>query len=251
MLLIIPSIDLQQGRCVRSVLGEPGTEDLYSLYACNPTGFARLVRRENAKAIFITDRDGYFGGDNKANKKQIELLLDELDIPVILMTNFTTEEDCVSWLEKGIYRIVLGSMLFREPELTASLIETYSASRIAFAMRVFNRQVLYPAMNPISETEFADSIQQVGGNRIFYSNVTREATLASPDFEGLQRIGSASGLRITSVGGVAQPSDLWKLQELASFGVDSAVIGRAFYENRFPCQKIWRIAEARLEHQLI
>jgi phosphoribosylformimino-5-aminoimidazole carboxamide ribotide isomerase len=54
-------------------------------------------------------------------------------------------------------------------------------------------------------------------------------------------------MRITAAGGVSSPSHLWALQELQPLGLDSVIVGRALYENKFPCQKIWRQAEARLE----
>src|SRR5690606_20949986 len=127
-----------------------------------------------------------------------------------------------------------------------------TASRVVFGIIAESGRVaLHNQLPAISDTEFACSIRALGGTRIFYIDLAWEGSLAGPDFDSLERIATESGLRVTAAGGIANARQLWELQKLESCGVDSVVIGRALYENCFPCQKIWRIAEADLEQKFM
>jgi phosphoribosylformimino-5-aminoimidazole carboxamide ribotide isomerase len=80
-----------------------------------------------------------------------------------------------------------------------------------------------------------------------YADTSWEGTLQGPDLACLKEIADYSSMRITVGGGIGGPEQLWALQELRSIGIDSVVIGRALYENKFPCQGMWRSIEAKLE----
>ena len=82
--------------------------------------------------------------------------------------------------------------------------------------------------------EFALGMKAVGVKRIIYQNVGRVGSLLGPDIEGLLEIAMATGLKITAAGGIGGYQDLKKVQELEKFGVDSVIMGRALYENKFP-----------------
>ena len=91
--------------------------------------------------------------------------------------------------------------------------------------------------------EFASLAESLGMNRIFFSDREYDGQLRGPNLAELRRLASATSLHITAAGGVASVEHLWMLQEMRPLGVDSVVIGRAFYENRFPCQELWRDIE--------
>ena len=95
--------------------------------------------------------------------------------------------------------------------------------------------------------EIINLAQSLGMNRIMYADTPWEGTLHGPDLDILKDIAQHSSMRITVGGGIGGPEQLWALQELRSFGIDSVVIGRALYENKFPCQEMWRSIEAKLE----
>lgn len=251
MLLIIPSLELRNGRCSRCVQGEPGTEELYSYYSETPEQLIRLWRRENAKSIHITDRDALEGRTNTLNRQAIIKLAQSVDIPIVLLSSFATPEECRYWLDNGVYRIIISKIARTHADEVRELIHDYTASRIVFGIIAEGGTVLlHHPLPPISDTEFSAHVRALGGTRMFYIDIAWEGSLAGPNTAALQRIASESGLRITAAGGVASSKQLWELQKLEAYGIDSVVIGRALYENCFPCQKIWRIAEAALERDL-
>ena len=71
--------------------------------------------------------------------------------------------------------------------------------------------------------------------------------LSGPNYEAIQQIAQRTGLKVTASGGVSSYQDLIKLQELEKFGVDSVIVGKALYENRFSCQALWRENEKTLD----
>lgn len=252
MVLVIPSLELRNGRCSRCVQGEPGTENLYNYYSETPEQLIRLLRRENAKSIHLTDRDALEGRNNTANREAIIRLARSVDIPIALLAACSTPEECRYWLDNGVYRIIVSKIARTHAEAVRELVVEYTASRVVFGIIAERGSVmLHDPLPCISDTEFACSIRTLGGTRLFYIDMAWEGSLAGPDFDSLRRIAVESGLRVTAAGGIANARQLWKLQELEACGVDSVVIGRALYENRFPCQKIWRIAEADLEQEFM
>jgi phosphoribosylformimino-5-aminoimidazole carboxamide ribotide isomerase len=250
MVLVIPSLELRNGTCSRCVQGEPGTEELYTHYSETPDQLIQLWRRENAKSIHITDRDSLENRDNAANRLAIIKLAQSVDIPIALLSSFTTPEECRYWLDNGVYRIIISKLARTHAREVRDLIAEYTASRIVFGILAKKGNViLHDPLPTISDTEFVRDIAELGGTRIFYIDIAWEGSLAGPNLSALQRIAVESGLRVTAAGGIANARQLWELQTLEKYGVDSVVIGRALYENCFPCQKIWRIAEASLEQE--
>jgi phosphoribosylformimino-5-aminoimidazole carboxamide ribotide isomerase len=71
--------------------------------------------------------------------------------------------------------------------------------------------------------------------------------MAGPNFEAIKEMAVKSGMKITASGGVSSFKDLIRMQELEKFSVDSVIVGKALYENKFPCQALWRMNEKELE----
>jgi phosphoribosylformimino-5-aminoimidazole carboxamide ribotide isomerase len=247
MILVIPSIDLRHGHCLRCIEGEPGTEKLYNSYSFHPDNLAKLLRRENAKSVHITDHDS-FDDDKDANTDMIDAIIRSIDIPVELLRCFDTVEEVEEQLEKGVYRVVLHSLILTDPEGVRSLIKHYTPSRIIAGVRADKDIAVMPSnVHGLTALDYGLQAKALGITRLIYTDISWEGTLCGPDTDILRTIAIKTQMRITAAGGVSSPSHLWALQELQPFGLDSVIVGRALYENKFPCQKIWRQAEARLE----
>jgi phosphoribosylformimino-5-aminoimidazole carboxamide ribotide isomerase len=85
----------------------------------------------------------------------------------------------------------------------------------------------------------------IGFRRLVYTDIRLDGTMHGVNLELLRELATKTGMRVTSAGGVGGLEDLLKIQELEPLGVDSVVIGRALYQNRFSCQALWRMCEAR------
>lgn len=246
MLLILPAIDIKDGRCVRLVQGALGTEKIYS---DDPVQMAILWRGENAKTLHVVDLDGAFDGKMK-NLDVLERMMKAVDIPIQIGGGIRTYEQVKKLFEIGIYRIVIGTAAIDDPELVSKCVKDFGARKIVVGIDAKNGVVMtkgWQENTGIEAVSLALNMKSLGVCRIVYTDIARDGMLSGPNYEAIQHIAQKTGLRVTASGGISGYQDLIKLQELEKFGVDSVIVGKALYENRFSCQALWRANEQELE----
>jgi phosphoribosylformimino-5-aminoimidazole carboxamide ribotide isomerase len=246
MILIVPAIDIRDGKCVRLVQGEPGTEKIYS---DDPVQMAVLWRGENAKALHVVDLDGAFGEEMK-NLALIRQIVEKVDIPVQIGGGIRTFEQVKQLIEIGVSRVVLGTAAIENPELVSRVVLSFGMRKVAVGIDAKNGIVMtkgWKKNTGIQALELALEMKRLGIGRIVYTDISRDGMLTGPNFEAIREIAQKSGLRVTASGGISGYEDLMKIQELEKFGVDSVIVGKALYENRFPCQTLWRLNERELD----
>lgn len=246
MILILPAIDLKDGRCVRLVQGAPGTEKIYS---DDPVHMAVLWRGENAKTLHVVDLDGAFEGRMK-NLDVLRRMITAIDIPIQVGGGIRTYEQVKLLLDAGIYRVVLGTAAIDDPDLVTRCIKEFGARKIVVGIDAKNGVVMtkgWQENTGIEAVSLALNMKSLGVCRIVYTDISRDGMLTGPNFEATKNIAQKTNIRITASGGVSGYEDLIKLQELEKFGVDSVIIGKALYENRFSCQALWRANEKELD----
>ena len=252
MLLVIPSIELSDGICCNRIIGEYGTDSLYEQYKQNPCELIRLWRRENAKSVHINDMDSFQKKSSDININGIIFLTEMTDIPLTLLHNFRDLELCSIFLNAGIYRIFIGKLFINYPYEISQLVNHYTSSRVCAYIDTDNTTVFYDNDTlKIPIDEVMKIIKSTGVNRILYHNRHWKDSVSDSDIESIKNTFEQYKVRITVNGGVNSASDLWKLNTTNKYGIDSVTIGQAFYQNKFPCQKIWRLVEAELEPNII
>lgn len=242
-MLVIPVIDIKNGRCVRVFEGHKK----YTEYYCqNPISVARLFRKENFKTLHITDLDGAVEGEVR-NYQTIHEIAHSIDIPIQIGGGIRTFDVAKKMIEDlGVYRVVIGTAAITNPELVKQIIKEYGSSKVVIGIDeklnnvVKNGWVDYANVTPL---DFAKMMEDIGVKRIIYQDVTRVGNLSGPHIERLVQIAENTKLRITSAGGVNDYRDLQKLKQIEHLGIDSVMISRALYENKFPCQMLWRDIE--------
>ena len=247
MILVIPSIELKSGYCTHCIIGESGTEKYYQRLSRDPVELVKLLRRENTKAIHIIDGDSIENKDNSANLENISYITKALDIPVQVYSKFDSYEKCETLLESGVYRIFIDKLLLTDKKAVIELIDKYTNSRIAFnAVDENNDFCLSLDEKSIDFYDYFNLIKEVHGTRILFGKKSWIEGDAI-DFDLIEKIVNEYRFRMTVSEGVESPESLWELSDRARFGIDSVVIGKALYDNNFPCQKIWRLIEAKKE----
>ena len=245
MLLIFPAIEIRSGDCVQLVHGEPGSENLYSI---DPVKMAVLWRGENAKTLHISDVDGVKTG-RVHNWDIIERIVKAVDIPVQVGGGLRSYDDIKSLIEKGIYRIVIGTIAVHDQGLVERLIQDFGARKIAISVEAFEGKIRTDGgahVHNVTPLSFALQMKRLGVSRIVYSEMSADGITKVSNPASLKELAQGSGVRITAQGGINGYQDLIRLQELEKYGVDSVIVGKALYENRFPCQQLWRLNEKEL-----
>jgi phosphoribosylformimino-5-aminoimidazole carboxamide ribotide isomerase len=241
MLLVIPAIELRAGRCVQQVQGVGGFS-----YSDDPVEMARLWRKENARSLHVTDLDGASTG-TLPNAEAVKRIVDAVDIPVEVGGSLRTLDEVDRALSLGVYRVVVGTMVIEEPEVAQKALATFGASKIVLGVDAMDGMVMmqgWKESSGLTALSVALNAKAMGFRRMLYTEVRPDDTLRGINIKVLRDLAVNSGMRITSSGGLRGLEDLLAVCELESLGVDSVVIGRALYENRFSCQGLWRMCEA-------
>jgi phosphoribosylformimino-5-aminoimidazole carboxamide ribotide isomerase len=241
MLLIIPAIDIRGGHCVQMVQGIEG----YS-YSDDPVEMVRLWRKENAKSLHVTDIDGAMQG-RLVNVDCIRKMVSTVDIPIELGGGLRSFDAVRKAFELGVYRVVIGTMLIENPEEAKRVLETYGPSKVVLSIAAMDGIVAthgWTESSGMTAVSVALNAKVVGFKRIVYTDIRLDGALRGVNLKALRELAEKTGMRITAAGGISGLDDLLKVQELEKLGVDSVVIGRALYENRFSCQGLWRLCEA-------
>lgn len=246
MLLVFPHIKMRQGECAFCIEGEKGTQDIYEEYSQNPLKLIELWRRENSKTIHITDLDALERESNIENANSIIFLATSVDIPVQLYSNFKTIDECKLYLESGIYRIVIGEMLLNKPRIINLLVSDYGSSRIAFGGAIQGDKFI--STENISLDEYCSKVKEVGGSRVVLHD--KSWVYSTPDLDMFKDIFEKYRIRFTLIDPCRNYEELAYLDKRFGYGIDSIILGDPLYTNKFPCQKIWRIAEAKMERNL-
>lgn len=248
MILVIPSMRLVNGACANSIIGEQGTELLYSEYSENPLKLCGLWRRENARTLHLVDVDSFNGENSELNINAALYMSQDIDIPIQYYADFRSIAECKCLLDNGIYRVLISRLALEYPDSVRGLIAKYRSSRVSFCVVTQNNSVSFSNIGIKTDiNEFAKLVKTIGGDRLVWGDTDWMDSDGLEFLEDAAQFAQSSGLKITLLNAANNPRQLWRLNELTRYGIDSVVMGKSLYENRFPCQAIWRKIEAKLE----
>jgi phosphoribosylformimino-5-aminoimidazole carboxamide ribotide isomerase len=240
-MLVIPAIDLRGGQCVRLYQGSYERE---TVYFDDPVKMARLWRIQNAKVLHVVDLDAARGPEASTdNRRVIRDMCACLDIPVQVGGGIRTLADIESVLAMGVSRVILGTAAVKNPELVSEAVARFGGRRVVVGIDARDGEVRIDGWmegSGVNAIDLALDMESRGCCRIVYTDISRDGTLAGPNLDAYRELACRlTHCRITASGGVSGYRDLIALAELGDPKVDSVIVGRALYENRFPCQQIW------------
>ncbi|NTW51843.1 MAG: 1-(5-phosphoribosyl)-5-[(5-phosphoribosylamino)methylideneamino]imidazole-4-carboxamide isomerase [Chlorobiaceae bacterium] len=244
-MLIIPAIDIKDGKCVRLTRGDFTQK---KIYLDNPCDMAVIWRKQNAKMLHIVDLDAALTGE-LVNFEKISEIVTMLDIPIQVGGGIRSVEAVAKYLDIGVSRVVIGSAAVTNPGLIVDLLKKYRASQIVVGIDAEHGEPKIKGWTEASgmkDYELALEMKKLGVERIIYTDITRDGMLQGVGYETTRAFAEKAGMKVTASGGVSSSEDLNKLRLLERFGVDSVIIGKALYEANFPCQEMWYAYEQGL-----
>jgi phosphoribosylformimino-5-aminoimidazole carboxamide ribotide isomerase len=245
-LLVIPSIDIKNGKCVRTIEGIPEL-DCYE-YGNNPVEMAKIWRAENAKMIHVVDFDGAHER-SKRNYKVIEEICSSVVIPVEFAGGLRSVQDADEIMQTGVIRVAVNTLTIENRNEFIKVLEKYGPSKVVVTLDILGEELLIRGRSTktgISYKTFSVEMCKLGINRFIVCDISRNGTLLGPNISLSKEIAEITGVKVTHAGGIRNKDELMDIQNLIPIGVDSVIVGRALYENRFPCQKLWRVAESEI-----
>ena len=245
-LLVIPSIDIKDRKTVRVVQGIPELD--CKEYGNDPIEMAMIWRAENAKMLHVVDFDGAFDHSRK-NFDIISKICSSVIIPIEFAGGIRSVEDAEAIFDLGVARIAINTMALENQTEFKKLFEKFGPMKIVLSLDIVNNELVTRGRqrkSGLNYLSFAKEMSVFGIERCIVTDVTKNGLVQGPNIAYSKEIAKNTNIKVTHSGGIRNKDELIDLQELVPLGVDSVIVGRAFYENRFPCQKIWRIAESGL-----
>lgn len=234
---VVPAVDLEGGEVVQLVGGERGTETGYG----DPVDAAQRWIDQGARTLHLVDLDGAFEGE-QANADAVERVLDAVDVDTQLGGGIRTAEDALTWLDRGIDRVILGTAAIENPEIVGEISESYPGS-VVVSLDASDGEVVvsgWTEKTGIDPAEAAARYEELGAGAILFTDVDVEGRLEGVRTESVEDVVEAVSIPVIASGGVASVEDVLTLREA---GASAVVVGTALYEEAFTLEE----AQAALE----
>lgn len=239
---VLPAVDVVDGKAVRLDQGEAGTEKTYG----EPLEAALKWQADGAQWLHFVDLDAAFG--RGSNHELMAEITRELAINVELTGGIRDDESLKRALDTGAKRVNIGTAALENPEWAAEAIKRYGdAIAIDIAVRDENGQWRTKGRGWTSDGgdlwEVLEFFDAAGCARFVVTDVSKDGTLSGPNIDLLRDVSAATDAAVTASGGVSTLEDIAEIARYADEGIDSVIVGKALYENRFTLPEALRVAE--------
>jgi 1-(5-phosphoribosyl)-5-[(5-phosphoribosylamino)methylideneamino] imidazole-4-carboxamide isomerase/N-(5'phosphoribosyl)anthranilate isomerase len=225
---LLPAVDVVDGRAVRLVQGEAGSETSYG----DPMTAARSWADAGAEWIHLVDLDAAFGRGSNADL--LARVIRSVDVAVELSGGIRDDESLARALATGARRVNLGTAALENPDWTAAAIARHG-DRVAVGLDV--RGATLAARGWTREGgdlwEVLDRLDSDGCARYVVTDVTKDGTLRGPNLDLLRDVCARTAAPVVASGGISSLADLAALRELVPLGVEGAIVGKALYAGAF------------------
>jgi len=229
-MLIIPAVDVKEGKCVR--LTEGKFEDM-EIFSDDPVAVAIKWADKGAKILHIVDLDGAKYG-KLINTSLLEQIIKKVNIPVQVGGGIRNYEEAERLINMGVSRVILGTILWEDKLLTKRLFENFSERIIAGIDARDGKVAIKGWQNVLSidALDFAGEMERLGARRIIYTDIKRDGTLIGPNIGNIEKMLKNINIPLIYSGGIACLDDVKKLKEFENLGLEGIIIGKALYKGK-------------------
>jgi phosphoribosylformimino-5-aminoimidazole carboxamide ribotide isomerase len=239
-MIVIPSIDLKDGSCVRLYQGDFGRETRYD---DDPVDVARLYKNMGLRYLHVVDLDGALSGEQR-HRAVVSTILDAAKLVLQIGGGIRSGRAIREWLDAGATRCVIGSMAVTEPQTVADWLREFGAERIVLALDVWKDGDGPPVLathgwTRSSELPIWDCIEgylRSGLKHVLCTDIRQDGALTGPNKllygEFMQRYPE---IELQASGGVRHIGDL---EELRALGCSAAITGRALLDRRITAEDV-------------
>jgi phosphoribosylformimino-5-aminoimidazole carboxamide ribotide isomerase len=231
VVIIIPAIDLLGGECVRLRQGDYNEAVRYD--SADPVSRARLFEEAGIRRIHIVDLDAA-KGEGKNNRGLIRRIRAAVSCVIEAGGGIRSEKDVEELLEAGVDRLILGTILVRDPHTAGAWMRRYGKRFIA-GIDAKDGEVRISGWkegSSLRDTELAKKLAQMGAVSIIYTDIARDGMLSGPAIERTLAVGRAGGIPVILSGGVSRGEDIREAAARVGGIIPAIITGKAVYEGR-------------------
>jgi phosphoribosylformimino-5-aminoimidazole carboxamide ribotide isomerase len=240
-MIIIPAIDLKDGKCVRLVQGD---FDRVTVYADDPVAMAVNWQEQGAQRLHLVDLDGSLAGTPK-NSNPIRDILRAVSIPVQLGGGIRNRETIEAYLAMGLSWVILGTAALRDEQFVREVCRAYEG-RIILGIDAGDGKVAiqgWTENTSASPVALARRYENEGLAAIIYTDIKRDGVGTGVNIEATRALAEAVAIPVIASGGVAGVSDITRLMDIEEFGVVGVIVGKALYSGALSLTEANRAAK--------
>lgn len=240
-MIIIPAIDIKEGRVVRLTQGDFSKETVYSN---DPLEMAKKRESEGAKLLHIVDLDAALTGENK-NMPIINRIIKSVKTPIQAGGGMRSKQIIKQVLDTGAKRVVIGTKAYEDENFIKELVYEF-ADRIAIALDTKDKQILsngWTKSTSLKVTKLAKKMEGLGVKTIIYTDILRDGTLRRPRLRLLDEILTSVKVDVIVSGGISCLEDINDLKRLGRNNLYGIIVGKALYEGKINLAEANKVAE--------
>lgn len=243
-MILFPAIDLKDGTCVRLKLGDMSDATVYNT---DPAAQAHSFEEQGFNWLHVVDLNGAFAGQS-VNGSAVEAILAATRNPVQLGGGIRSLDHIEAWLEKGLARVILGTVAVREPDLVRQACARFPG-QIAVGIDAKGGKVAVEGWAEASElevVELARRFEGAGVAAIIYTDIDRDGILAGINWDSTLHLADTIDIPVIASGGLASMADIVRMTMPDAARLEGAISGRALYDGRIdPTEALQVLADAQ------
>ncbi len=229
-MIVIPAIDLKEGKVVRLLRGKVSDMTVYSE---DPIAVAKKWEAAGAEILHVVDLDGAIDGVSR-NFDLITKIAASVKIPVQLGGGIRNKYDVARYLTSGVSRVIVGTKAVQNISFLKEIVAEWHGQIIVSADCHNGLVALHgwTEVSTLKAVDFAKEIASIGVKCLVYTDISRDGTLGGPNLEGLKEILNNVTISVIASGGVSSLEDIKDLLKLESQGLWGVITGKAIYEGK-------------------
>lgn len=247
-MLIIPAIDIKDGKCVRL---RQGRFDETTVFSEDPVEMAGKWRERGAKRLHMVDLDGAVAGSPR-NAEIVEAIVRNYpDLPVQIGGGIRNLDTAESYIEAGVRYVIIGTQAVREPEFVPAACERFPG-QVIVGIDAKDGMVAtqgWLEVSEISAVSLTERFADCGASAIVYTDISRDGMMQGVNVEATAELAAQSAIPVIASGGVTDLDDIVRLKRAAAdcggAGIIGVIAGRALYEGTLDLGQAQAAAEAQ------
>ena len=243
-MILFPAIDLKDGACVRLKLGDM---EQATVFNTDPAAQAHEFETQGFEYLHVVDLNGAFAGQ-PVNGAAVEAIRKAVQMPVQLGGGIRDRAGVEAWLDKGIARVILGTIAVRDPDLVREACKAHPG-QVAVGIDARGGKVAVEGWAETSELttiELARRFEDAGVAAIVFTDIDRDGVLKGLNIESTLALARAVEIPVIASGGLASLDDVKRLLQPDCAILEGAISGRALYDGRLdPAEALKLIRDAR------